>query len=184
MRPPIYKKRSLGEQVVRVEKEDIKWCDLGHWLWSMSHHKPNILEARLSFLPYKASWARKLGTPLHFVLKDTYSTKITSETKWCLTPKVCALLLVILWGMVGVEVMVGESYSGPRSWVMLLVVLLRGWAWSVGAFSPRSSSASQETRWKYEDTLSWGQTSLMKMQSGRLLSSTSLSMHLLHTSCS
>jgi len=61
-RSSIYKRRSLGEQGVRVGREEEMRCGLSHWLWSMSHHNPKVLEARLSFLPYKASWAKKLGT--------------------------------------------------------------------------------------------------------------------------
>jgi len=30
-------------------------------------------------------------------------------------PRVCALLLVILWGIAGVEVVAGESCPSPRS---------------------------------------------------------------------
>ena len=77
-RPPIYKKRSLGKQGKRVEREREKWCGLGHWLRSMPHHKPNLLEDRLSFPPYKASWTKKLCTP-PICAKDTYYTKIKNN---------------------------------------------------------------------------------------------------------
>jgi len=81
------------------------------------------------------------------MLKDTYSTEIkNNDTNWCLAPKACALLLVVLWGKLGAEAVVGESWPSPVSWGMLLVILLGRWACSVGALSSRSSSCSPSGR--------------------------------------
>lgn len=44
------------------------------------------------------------------MLKDTYSTEIkNNDINWCSAPKAFTLLLVILWGKLGAETVVGES---------------------------------------------------------------------------
>jgi len=49
--------------------------------------------------------------------------------------------MVILWGMIGSEALVMElSWPSPWSCVMLLVILLEGWASLVCALSLRTSS--------------------------------------------
>ena len=45
-------------------------------------------------------------------------------------------------GKVGAEAVAGESWPSLMSWVILLVILLEGWAWSVGTLSSRSTSCS------------------------------------------
>ena len=130
-RPPIYKWRSLGKQ------------GRGVWWGKKKYGATRILTlvnaAPSSYiLEGRSKQAQSDSSPPPFMLNDTYSTEIkNNETHWCSTPKACVLLL---WGKLGTEVVVGESGPSPMSWGMLLVFLLRGWTWSVGTLSPRSSS--------------------------------------------
>ena len=103
---------------------------------------PIMLKARYSsisllFGPLK--WAQIISNVF-------YSIEINNnETHWCSTPKACALFLVILSGKLGAEVVVGESWSGPMSWGMLLIFLLKGWVWYIGALPLRSLSRRDAT---------------------------------------
>jgi len=87
------------------------------WVTHLGH-----LEARVTF----STLGHKQG---HDYAIYTYSNAIQkSENSWCSSPLFCALLLVILWGIVGLESLtVGFVLPNPESCVMLLVILLEGW---------------------------------------------------------
>ena len=66
------------------------------------------------------------------VLSWNYSKDITKwDINWCPSPKACALLLVILWGIID-EVLIGWVWTLNWAWFC--------WSWPSSVCSPWSSS--------------------------------------------